>query len=199
MVRRTIKFIEERNDLENIYVVIGWSTAVRVEYARPKQDVDTVVPYRFQGRTGPYDIDGTITYVQLQESGLNSPKDPFYQGDRDFQKKFYIENSDSDLFVEYLQQVVDLQKYLETKKVKYVFFNAFGNKELYKENFNDRRIYPILDGMNFDTFMGWPEEDFTVWSYMQDPNDKLPDGHLGVASHNHLSVLLYDKLKELYG
>ena len=51
------------------------------------------------------------------------------------------------------------------------------------KNIEDRRIYPILDKMDFDKFMGWPEEDFTVWSYMQDPNDKLPDGHLGVASH----------------
>jgi hypothetical protein len=34
---------------------------------------------------------------------------------------------------------------------------------------------------------------------MQDPNDKLPDGHLGVASHKHLAVLLNDKIKELYG
>ena len=67
------------------------------------------------------------------------------------------------------------------------------------ENVEDRRIYPILDQMNFDKFMGWPEEDFTVWSYMQDPNDKLPDGHLGVASHKHLAVLLNDKIKELYG
>ena len=48
--------------------------------------------------------------------------------------------------------------------------------------------------MNFDKFMGWPEEDFTVWSYMQDPNDKLPDGHLGVASHKHLAVLFNDKI-----
>ena len=103
------------------------------------------------------------------------------------------------MFVKYLEQVIDLQQFLEQKKVKYLMFNAFGNKELYKENFEDRRIYPILDKMNFDTFMGWPEEDFCVWAYMQDPNDKLPDGHLGVASHNHLSVLLYDKLKELYG
>jgi len=199
MVRRTRKFVAEAEDCSNLYVVIGWSTAVRIEYSRPKTEVDTVVPYRFQGRTGPYDIDGDTTYVQIQESGLNSPKDPYYQGDRDYQKDFYLNHSDSDLFVNYLQQVVDLQQFLESKKVKYLFFNAFGNKELYKENFNDRRIYPILDDMNFDTFMGWPEEDFTVWSYMQDPNDKLPDGHLGVASHGHLSVLLYDKLKELYG
>jgi hypothetical protein len=32
---------------------------------------------------------------------------------------------------------------------------------------------------------------------MNDPEDKLPDGHLGVASHKHLAVLLYDKMKEL--
>ncbi len=198
MVRRTKQFVNDIEDCADVYVVLGWSTAVRIEYARPINEVDTVVPYRFQGRTGPYDIDGDTTYVQIQESGLNSPRDPFYQGDKDYQKKFYMENSDSDLFVQYLEQVIDLQQFLESKKVKYLFFNAFGNKELYKENFDDRRIYPILDKMNFDTFMGWPEEDFCVWAYMQDPNDKLPDGHLGVASHNHLSVLLYDKLKELY-
>ena len=65
-------------------------------------------------------------------------------------KDFYLENTDSDLFVKYLEQVIDLQQFLEQKKVKYLMFNAFGNKELYKENFDDRRIYPILDKMNFD-------------------------------------------------
>jgi hypothetical protein len=198
IVRRTKKFVNERKDCSDVTVIIGWSTAVRVEYARPTEDVDQVVPYRFQGRTGPYDVDKGTTYVQIQESGLNSPRDPYHPPDKEYQKKFYLENSDNDLFVQYLQEVTDLQQFLQEHKVKYVMFNAFGNKELYKENFEDRRIYPILDKMNFDTFMGWPEEDFCVWAYMQDPNDKLPDGHLGVASHNHLSVLLYDKLKELY-
>ena len=199
IVRRTKQFVDDVEDCADIIVVIGWSTAVRIEYARPTEQVDHVVPYRFQGRTGPYDTQDGTTYVQIQESGLNSPRDPYHPPDREYQKDFYLENTDSDLFVKYLEQVIDLQQFLEQKKVKYLMFNAFGNKELYKENFEDRRIYPILDKMNFDTFMGWPEEDFTVWSYMQDPDDKLPDGHLGVASHNHLSVLLYDKLKELYG
>ena len=80
-----------------------------------------------------------------------------------------------------------------------MFFNAFGNKELYKENLDDMRIYPLLDQIDFNRFMGWPDEDFCVWSYMEFGNDKLKDGHLGVASHKHLAVLLNNKLKELYG
>ena len=199
IVRRTKQFINETENCADVIVVLAWSTAVRVEYPRPTVAVDTEVPYKIQGRTGPYDIHEDTTYVQIQETGLNSPRDPFHPPDREYQKQFYLEHSDSDLFVLFLQQVIDMQKFLDNKNIKYVMFNAFGNKELYKENFNDRRIYPILDQMDFDKFMGWPEEDFTVWSYMQDPNDKLPDGHLGVASHNHLSVILYNKIKELYG
>lgn len=199
IVRRTVQFVNDIEDCADVIVVIAWSSAVRVEYARPTVPVDTEVPYKYQGRTGPYDIQGNTTFVQIQESGLNSPRDPFHPPDREYQKTYYTKHSDSDLFVMFLEQVINLQKFLQNKKIKYLMFNAFGNKELFKENIEDRRIYPILDQMNFDKFMGWPEEDFTVWSYMQDPNDKLPDGHLGVASHKHLAVLLNDKIKELYG
>ena len=199
VVRRTKQFVNNQKNNNDMYVVIAWSSAVRVEYARPTVPVDTEVPYKYQGRTGPYDIENNTTYVQIQETGLNSPRDPFHPPDREYQKIFYTQHSDSDLFVMFLEQVIDMQKFLQNKNIKYLMFNAFGNKELFKDNVEDRRIYPILDQMDFDKFMGWPEEDFTVWSYMQDPNDKLPDGHLGVASHRHLAVLLNDKLKELYG
>ena len=47
--------------------------------------------------------------------------------------------------------------------------------------------------------MGWPDEDFCVWSYMEYGEDKLDSGHLGVASHKHMAVLLKDRLEELYG
>jgi hypothetical protein len=197
VIRRTKKFINDIEECANVKVIICWSSAVRIEYARPKQEIDTEVPYIIQGRTGPYDIDGDTTYVQIQESGLNSPLDPFYQGDRDYQKEFYLSNSDADLFVQYLEDVIELQNFLKENKVEYIFLNAFGNKELYKENLQDERIYPLLDKFDFDYFMGWPEEDFCVWAYMNDPEDKLPDGHLGVASHKHLAVLLKDKMKEL--
>ena len=84
--------------MAEVKVIICWSTAVRVEYARSNEPVDTEVPYILQGRTGPYDIDGKTTYVQIQEVGLNSPLDPFYQGDKDYQKEFYLANTDADLF-----------------------------------------------------------------------------------------------------
>ena len=78
-------------------------------------------------------------------------------------------------------------------------FNTFGIKELFKENVQDRRLYPLIDKMDFDKYMGWPDEDFCVWSYMELGDDQLKDGHLGVASHKHMAVLLNDKFKELYG
>ena len=118
---------------------------------------------------------------------------------KEYQKLFYTQHNDSDLFVMFLEQVIDMQKFLHNKNIKYVMFNAFGNKELFKENIEDRRIYPILDQMDFDKFMGWPDEDFCVWSYIEFGNDKLGSGHLGVASHGHLAVKLKDKLEELYG
>ena len=95
IIRRTKKFFKEIQDCQKVKVIISWSTAVRVEYARPKQAIDTEVPYIMQGRTGPYDFDGDTTYVQMQQSGLNSPVDPFYQGDKDYQKEFYLSNSDT--------------------------------------------------------------------------------------------------------
>ena len=89
-VRRTKQFVNSIKDISNLYVVIAWSSAVRIEYARPTVDVDTEVPYKFQGRTGPYDIEDSTTYVQIQETGLNSPRDPFHPPDREYQKNFYF-------------------------------------------------------------------------------------------------------------
>jgi hypothetical protein len=199
MIRRTKKFISEIESCLNVTVVLGWTTAGRTEYSRPLHEIDTQIPYRRQGRTGKYDIDDGTTYVQMQADGLGSKYDPVLQDDVDYQKKFFVENTDADLFVAYMEQIIDIQNFLKEYKIQYLFFNAFGNKELYKENLDDMRIYPLLDQIDFDRFMGWPDEDFCVWSYMEFGNDKLKDGHLGVASHKHLAVLLNNKLKELYG
>jgi len=196
IIRRTKKFFKEIQDCQEVKVIISWSTAIRVEYARPVLPSDTEVPYIKQGRTGPYDIEGDITYVQVHQSGLTSPTYISKQ-DKSYLKEFYLKNNDADLFIQYLEDIINLQDFLKERNVDYIFFNAFGNKELYKDNVQDTRIYPLLDKIDFECFMGWPEEDFCVWAYMRDPKDILPDGHLGVASHKHLAVLLKDKMKEL--
>tara|TARA_Y100001972_G_scaffold102742_1_gene128516 strand:+ start:178 stop:1005 length:828 start_codon:yes stop_codon:yes gene_type:complete len=198
VVRRTKKFIEDIDDCADVRVLIGWSTALRTEYFRPTIETDLYEPYRQQGRTGPFDIEENGTYVQMYPSGLTSPT---YVGEVDlaYVKYFYKHRSDADLMVIYLQQIIDLQNFLKERDVKYIFFNTFGIKELYKENVQDRRIYPLIDQIDFDRFMGWPDEDFCVWSYMELGDDQLKDGHLGVASHQHLAVLLKNKLEELYG
>jgi len=98
-----------------------------------------------------------------------------------------------------MEQVIDIQNFLTENKFQYLMFNTFGIKELFKENVQDRRLYPLIDKMDFDKYMGWPDEDFCVWSYMELGDDQLKDGHLGVASHKHMAVLLNDKFKELYG
>ena len=127
IVRRTKQFINETEDCADVIVVLAWSTAVRVEYPRPTVAVDTEVPYKIQGRTGPYDIHEDTTYVQIQETGLNSPRDPFHPPDREYQKQFYLEHSDSDLFVLFLQQVIDMQKFLDNNNIKYeIIFHTYN-------------------------------------------------------------------------
>ena len=198
IVRRTKKFINEIEDCAKVKVIIGWSTALRTERKRKTVPDDTATPYLKQGRTGPYDRQAMDTYVQMHHSGLTSPT-YITESDRNYLKEFFMQNSDADLLIKYLEQVIDMQKFLDSNNVDYIMFNAFGIKELYKDNVQDRRLYPLLDQMDFNKFMGWPDEDFCVWSYMEFGNDQLGSGHLGVASHSHLAVKLKNKLKELYG
>jgi hypothetical protein len=181
-----------------VKVIICWSTPLRTEHKRLTLPDDTKVRYLKQGRTGPYDRHGKYTYVQMHHSGLTSPT-YITEQDKNILKDFFMKHSNADLLVRFIEQVIDMQNFLKENNVDYIFFNAFGFKELYKEHVQDARIYPLLDKMDFDRFMGWPDEDFCVWSYMEYGEDKLDSGHLGVASHKHMAVLLKDKLKELYG
>ena len=198
IVRRTKKFINEIDDCAKVKVIIGWSTALRTEHKRKTLPQDTAIPYLKQGRTGPYDRQAMDTYVQMHHSGLTSPT-YITEEDKQYLREFFMKYSNADLLVKYLEQVIDMQKFLSSHNVDYLMFNAFGIKELYKDHVQDRRLYPLLDQMDFDKFMGWPDEDFCVWSYIEFGNDKLGSGHLGVASHGHLAVKLKDKLEELYG
>ena len=195
--RRTKQFINEIDDCARVKVIICWSTPLRTEHKRLTLPDDTKVRYLKQGRTGPYDRHGKYTYVQMHHSGLTSPT-CITEQDKNILKDFFMKHSNADLLVRFIEQVIDMQNFLKENNVDYIFFNAFGFKELYKEHVQDARIYPLLDKMDFDRFMGWPDEDFCVWSYMEYGEDKLDSGHLGVASHKHMAVLLKDKLKELY-
>jgi len=196
IIRKTKEYLQDK-DPDDVCVFIGWSTALRTEYFRPSVDTDWYEPYRKQGRTGPFDVVPNGTYVQMHTSGLTSPTYTS-EVDKAYLKYFFKKNSDADLLVKFMEQVIDIQNFLTERKFKYLMFNSFGIKELFKENVQERRLYPLLDKMDFDKYMGWPDEDFCVWSYMELGDDQLKDGHLGVASHKHLAVLLKDRFKELY-
>lgn len=101
--------------------------------------------------------------------------------------KLYTKNFYNELYLlrKFINQVVMLEGYLKSKKIKYYFFNAFGNRKILLENYNKVNIKSI----NPDTFIGWPYDDMNT---LTENFERLPCGHPGVEAHKFWADMLYD-------
>jgi hypothetical protein len=101
-------------------------------------------------------------------------------------KHFYNEIH---LLRNFINQIVMLEAFLKGKKINYVFFNAFGNRNILIEN--HKKIN--LNMLSSKTFLGWPYDDMNS---LTENFDRLPCGHPDVKAHTFWADMLYDFLND---
>ena len=83
------------------------------------------------------------------------------------------------LYRRWLSQVILMQSYLESKRCRWIFFNAFDNQRMPPKNLRN-----LTDKIQIGNFPGWPDQGFVEWAYGSPTGPKnhpLEQGHQAVA------------------
>lgn len=101
--------------------------------------------------------------------------------------EIYLKNFYNELYLlkNFINQVAMLESFLKVKKIKYTFFNAFGNRKIlieYHKKIN-------LNLLNSNTFLGWPYDDMNA---LTENFNRLPCGHPDIEAHSFWADMLYD-------
>ena len=109
--------------------------------------------------------------------------------------QLYLKNFYNELYLlkKFINQVTMLEAFLKSKKINYIFFNAFGNRKILLENYRKVNI----ELLSSKTFLGWPYDDMNT---LTENFDRLPCGHPDAEAHEFWADIIYDFLndKELF-
>lgn len=166
IIRKVLEYIltvQERFDL----VVIAWTSLGRSEFA------DDVGYYDiWPGYAGNlFQKDNAIWRNQLLDY-INQ-----YHNSQAYYKKF-------------LQQVVLLQSFLESKKIKYVMLNTIQN-EYYKQ-IPVSSLDEYFDNIDKQKFLGFNDGGMVEWAY---GCEKGPNGHFLEEGHRIVADKIYEHLR----
>ena len=105
--------------------------------------------------------------------------------------QIYLKNFYNELYLlkNFVYEVVMLEAFLQARKIRYIFFNAFGNRNILIENHNKVN----LDVLSSKTFLGWPYDDMNS---LTENFDRLPCGHPDVEAHTFWADMLYDFMND---
>ena len=124
--------------------------------------------------------------VQVVPNRKITQNDAVAQYDQLYLKNFYNELY---LLKNFINQVAMLETFLQVRKINYIFFNAFGNRNILIENHNK----VDLDVLSSKTFLGWPYDDMNS---LTENFDRLPCGHPDVEAHTFWADMLYDFMND---
>jgi len=151
------------------FVVIGWSNIGRSEYA---------------DEFGYYDVWPGYQGNLFKRDGTNWRSDLV-----DYVSRYH--NSEA-IHKKFIQQVILLQSYLQSRGIKYIMLNIVQNEYYKKKHFDGQLKY--FEQVNKDYFLGFNESGMVEWTYgcAKGPNDHfLEEGHKIVADkiYEHIRSL----------
>jgi lysophospholipase L1-like esterase len=150
-------------------VVIGWSNIGRSEYADEFGYYDVWPGY--QGNL--FRRDNTLWREELVEYISR------YHNIESINRKF-------------LQQVILLQKYLESCKIQYVMLNIVQNEYYKLKKFPGQELYE--QQVNRDTFLGFDDSGMIEWV---EGCKKGPGGHFLEDGHQIVADRIYEHIRHL--
>jgi len=109
-------------------------------------------------------------------------------------KQLFLIANEEWLYRRWLTQVIYIQEFLKSRNVKYLFANAFS-KENYFDLYKNKKYRHLLDLINTNNFIGWPDETFNSMT------SSLPRGqfrHPLEESHAFFANVINKNLKNIY-
>ena len=167
ILRKTINQTIIDPDID--FVIIGWSNIGRSEYA---------------DEFGYYDVWPGYQGNLFKRDGTNWRSDLV-----DYVSRYH--NSEA-IHKKFIQQVILLQSYLQSRGIKYIMLNIVQNEYYKKKHFDGQLKY--FEQVDKDYFLGFNESGMLEWTYgcPKGPNDHfLEEGHKIVADkiYEHIRSL----------
>ena len=167
MIRTVIEYITNNNPVD--LVVIGWSSAGRMEFADMGGQFDL-----WPGYSGNlFKRDKQDWRLELLDY-INKYHDPEY------------------LYHQHLLDVILMQSFLQTRDIKYIMINTDFN-EYYHNNFNPKMIN-LSAQVDAKHYLGWPSEGMSEWTQ---GCKRGPEGHFLDEGHRKVTQKLYEHIRNL--
>lgn len=167
IVRKTLEYLTEKPKVD--LVVIGWSLAGRSEYA---------------DETGYYDI--------WPGSRGNLFKHSNSMWRHELINHVTLHHNMEAMYKKFLQQVILMQRYLESLNIKYIMLNVLQNDEYKKHKFSNYIQYH--EQVNTETFLGFDQSGMIEWA---NGCSKGPRGHFLEDGHQRVADKIYEHIGTL--
>jgi lysophospholipase L1-like esterase len=166
MVRYVMEHIAEGHNPD--LVVIGWSSAGRMEFA---------------------DEDGFFDVWPGYSGRMFANEQPWRLDLLDYINRHHNEEY---LYRQYVLDVILLQNFLTCQGIKYIMIRAVGN-EYYHNTYH--KLTKLLNDLVDDRYyLGWPGQGMAEWTQ---GCPKGPGGHFLDAGHNKVANKLYEYIGNL--
>ena len=167
IVRRTVDHLINEHDID--LVVIGWSNIGRSEHADEfgYYDVWPGYPGNLFAKDGSNWRNELVDYVSR------------YHSAEAIHRKF-------------IQQVILLQGYLQSRNIKYIMLNIVQNEYYKKKWFDGQANY--FSQVNTEQFIGFNESGMLEWTY---GCKQGPGGHFLEQGHQIVADRIYEHIKSL--
>mgnify|MGYP001579953234 FL=1 len=102
-------------------------------------------------------------------------------------------HNDDNLYMHYLTYIVLVQSYLKQKQIPFIMMDAFGNNE--DQRRTDSKFKVLLDQVNSDTFIGWPDSTMMDWA-KDTPHG--PGNHFLEQGHEIVANRVIKQVNKIY-
>lgn len=101
--------------------------------------------------------------------------------------------NDDNLYMHYLSYIVLVQSYLIQRQIPFIMMDAFGNH--IDSRRTDNKFAVLLDQVNTDTFLGWPDSTMMDWA-KHTPHG--PGNHFLEEGHKIVANQIIQQIDQLY-
>ena len=102
-------------------------------------------------------------------------------------------HNDDNLYMHYLTYIVLVQSYLKQKQIPFIMMDAFGNN--LDSRRTDSKFKVLLDQVNSDTFVGWPDSTMMDWA---EGTPHGPGNHFLEQGHQIVADRVIKQVNKIY-